>query len=211
MEMYIDQSKLEVQVQTFQFSRKQHLYHTGDPAQSIFRVRDGLIRITRMDPEGHIFTLRHVVPGDFFGEEALIDTKRDAVAESLTRATIEAIDPHLINQHDLQLIMQSLSKQVQLLMDYSYHLQTGDLRQRVCRYLLRLSETPLGSFDEQGTPTVSATHELIAEGVASTRESVSKIISDLRADGLIESGYRSILLLDLHALNDTAHGTGDKT
>lgn len=206
MNIRVEQPKLEVPIQTLKFGRKQTLYHNGDLAQSIFRVRDGLIRITRMTPEGRILTVRHLVPGDFFGEEAFMNTRRDDVAESLTSAQIEAIDPQLINHSDLLMITQSLSQQMQRLMDYEYHLQTGDLRQRVSRYLLKLSETPLCAFDHNDTPIVSATHELIAEGTASTRESVSKIITELRADGLIESGYRSIVLLDVPALQKTANG-----
>ncbi len=201
-----DQVKLEVPVQMLKFSRKQTLYHSGDPAQSVFRVRDGLLRITRMTPEGRILTVRHVMPGDFFGEEAFMGGKREEVAEALTSAQIEAIDPQLINYGDLLTITQSLSKQMQRLMDYEYHLQTGDLRQRVSRYLMKLSETPLCTFDGENRPVVSATHELIAEGTASTRESVSKIITELRADGLIESGYRSIVLLNVPQLRDISSG-----
>ncbi len=198
--------QLEAPSQTLKFQRKQTLYHNGDPAQSIFRVRDGLIRITRMTPEGRILTVRHLMPGDFFGEEAFMDGKREEIAEALTSAQIEAIDPQLINYSDLMTITQSLSVQMQRLMDYEYHLQTGDLRQRVSRYLVKLSETPLCTYDAAGHPVVSATHELIAEGTASTRESVSKIITELRAEGLIESGYRSIVLLDTTELEDIASG-----
>lgn len=201
-----DLNPIETPIQTLRFQRKQSLYHNGDPAQSIFRVRDGLIRITRMTPEGRILTVRHVMPGDFFGEEAFMSGKREEIAEALTSAQIEAIDPKLVNYNDLLTITQSLSKQMQRLMDYEYHLQTGDLRQRVSRYLLKLSETPLTIRDEFERPIVSATHELIAEGTASTRESVSKIITDLRNEGLIESGYRSIVLLNLEEMADIAAG-----
>ncbi len=201
-----ENTALEAPIQTLKFQRKQTLYHSGDPAQSIFRVRDGLIRITRMTPEGRILTVRHVMPGDFFGEEAFMSGKREEIAEALTSAQIEAVDPQLVNYTDLMAITQSLSKQMQRLMDYEYHLQTGDLRQRVSRYLIKLSETPLATRDEAGRPVVSATHELIAEGTASTRESVSKIITELRSDSLIESGYRSILLLDVESLDAIANG-----
>jgi CRP-like cAMP-binding protein len=198
--------QLDAPGQILKFQRRQTLYHNGDPARSVFRVQDGLVRITRMTPEGRILTVRHVEPGDFFGEEAFMSGKRDEVAEALTTASIEAIDPERINHTDLFTITQSLSQQMQRLMDYEYHLQTGDLRERVARYLLQLAGTPLTTTDELGRPLISATHELIAEGTASTRESVSKIITELRAAGLIESGYRSILVLDVPSLQMIADG-----
>lgn len=197
---------LEAPSQTLSFQRKQTLYHNGDLAQSVFRVRDGLIRITRMTPEGRILTVRHVMPGDFFGEEAFMSGRRTEIAEALTNAQIEAVDPEMINHSDLMTITQSLSQQMQRLMDYEYHLQTGDLRQRVARYLMKLSETPLATTNDAGYSVISATHELIAEGTASTRESVSKIITELRSEGLIESGYRSIVLVDADTLDEIANG-----
>jgi CRP/FNR family transcriptional regulator, LitR-dependent transcriptional activator len=193
-------------IQTLNYARRQTLYHNGDPARSVFRVRDGLVRITRMTPEGRVMTVRHVLPGDFFGEEAFMDGNREEIAEALTTAQIEAIDPAMINHSDLMEITRSLSHQMQRLMDYEYHLQTGDLRQRVARYLLELANTPLARLDGLGRPVISATHELLAEGTASTRESVSKIITDLRQDGFIESGYRSITLVDVGELQITADG-----
>ena len=192
--------------QTLQFGRRQALYHNGDEAQSVFRVRDGLVRITRMTPEGRTLTVRHVLPGDFFGEEAFRTGTREEVAEALTTAHVEAIDPERIDHEDLMTITQSLSIQMQRLIEDGYNVQTGDLRQRVARYLLTLSKTPLAAIDARGLTTVSATHELIAEGTASTRESVSKIITELRTEGLIASGYRSIMLLDSEELDYIAEG-----
>jgi CRP-like cAMP-binding protein len=196
----------DASVQTLTFQRRQTLYHSGDAAQSVFRVRDGLVRITRMTPEGRILTVRHLVPGDFFGEEAFIEGRREELAEALTTAQIEAIDPSLVNQQDLLAITRSLSQQMQRSIDYQYHLQTGDLRQRVARYLLKLAETPLARRNEAGESVISATHELISEGTASTRESVSKIITELRSEGLIASGYRSITLVDAASLDEIAEG-----
>src|SRR5690554_5683991 len=95
------EQQFEAPTQMLRFQRRQTLYHNGDPARSVFRVRDGLVRITRMTPEGRILTVRHVEPGDFFGEEAFMTGKRDEMAEALTNTQIEAIDPELINHADL--------------------------------------------------------------------------------------------------------------
>jgi CRP-like cAMP-binding protein len=53
---------------------------------------------------------------------------------------------------------------------------------------------------------VTASHEEIADATASTRESVSKILSDLRQEGLIATAYRKVYLLDLRALEEAAEG-----
>ena len=192
--------------QSLRLSRKQSLFHPGDPSRSIFRVQKGLIRITKMTPEGKTLTVRHLEPGDFFGEEALNGENRADLAEALTSAQIEAIDPDLINGGDLMIITRSISAQMKRLMDYEYHLQTGELRERVSRYLLQLASTPLAIENEHNQIMVSATHELLAEGTASTRESVSKIVSELREDGLIDTGYRNIIILDKEELEMIAEG-----
>ena len=190
--------------QNIYLQRKQTLYHAGDRANSLYRVHEGLIRVIRTTPEGRLMTLRHVMPGDFFGEEALVNSNRVEVAEALTNVTIEAIDPTAIDFADLQSVTHSMANQMQRLMAYEYHLQTGDLRQRVARYLIQLAQTPLAVQNDAGHMMVSATHELLAEGTSSTRESVSKIITDLRNENLIASGYRSIVLLQWEELIDIA-------
>ncbi|MCH1927131.1 helix-turn-helix domain-containing protein, partial [Shewanella sp. C31] len=85
------------------------------------------------------------------------------------------------------------------------HLQTGELRARIARYLLFLADTPASYRDEKGL-YVTLSHEEIADATASTRESVSKILSDLRQEGLISTAYRKVYLLDLQALEAQAEG-----
>ncbi len=186
------------------YRRGQTVYYEGDPALSLFRVESGLVRIAKLTPKGRVLTVRHVLPGDYFGEEALNKQWRDHQVEALTDATLVPVDPQTINGDSLQVVARSLSEQLQRVMAYEYHLQIGDLRQRVARYLVQLAQTPLGGNDEAGRSFVRATHELIAEGTSSTRESVSKIITELRSEGLLQSGYRRITLLNVPRLENMA-------
>lgn len=198
---------LDTTALTLRYERRATLYLNGDPAQSVLRVRDGLVRITRVTPDGRTLTVRHVMPGDFFGEDALTDGEQSESTEALTPVSIDALDPERIEATNLMHIARSLSAQMGRLMDFGYHLQTGDLRSRVARYLLALAQTPLASREANGHVVVAATHELIAEGTASTRESVSKIITDLKGKGLVRPGYRSIALLDDDGLVEIAQHT----
>lgn len=172
-----------------QFTRKQCVFREGDELRSVFRLSRGLIRYTRLTAEGRTLTLRHILPGDLFGEEVYATGFANCTAEVMVDAVVEALDPLTAQLPEI-----SLSRQLTRQQELAYRVQVGDLKERVMAYLRFLAETPLASETEDGI-AVSITHELLSEGTNSTRESVSKVIADLKAEGVINSGYRSVVLL----------------
>lgn len=179
---------------------KEVLYYRGDQADVVYQLREGLIRITRLSPEGRVMTVRHILPGDYFGEEVLLGHPREENAEVVVDGLVSAFDPKFMDYGELMTITQSLARQMQRLVNYECHLQQGDLYQRVARYLFALASTSLAYIDEEDRVVIPVTHEFIAQGTAATRESVSEIIMHMRGDGLIETGYRKIVLVDPQGL-----------
>ncbi len=188
---------------TLKFSRGQTIYHEGDPATTLYKVETGFVRIAKLTPRGRVMTVRHILPNDYFAEDAFNKNQHDHHADALTDTQLISIDPEAILGQEYKVI-KNLSDQLSRNMHYQYHLQIGDLRQRVARYLLELANTPLANNDQNQNPYVLATHELLAEGTFSTRESISKIIAELRQENLLHSGYRRITLLNMPALNEIA-------
>jgi len=179
--------------------RKQVIYLAGDPAHTLYRLESGLVRIVELLPDGRTLTLRHVLPGDYFGEEAL-EGKR-----AMTEAVVQGFDPKAMDHQALHQVARNLARQMRRVLAYETHLQTGELRARIARYLLFLADTPASFRDEEGL-YVTVSHEEIADATASTRESVSKLLSDMRREGLIATAYRKVYLLDLGALEAEAQG-----
>ncbi len=179
--------------------RKEVVYRAGDHAEAIYRLERGLVRIVEILPDGRQLTLRHVLPGDYFGEEALTERQYKYTAEALTEAAAFALDPKALTHDEMRALAGSLASQMVQVQAYETHLQWGELRSRICRYLLYLAATAAKGQDERGV-YVTASHEEIADATASTRESVSKLLSDLRHEGLLDTGYRKIYLVDRKAL-----------
>lgn len=192
--------------QTVRLERRATVYLAGDRAHTVFRVRDGLVRMTRTTPAGRTVTVRHLLPGDFFGEEALAAGDRCSGAETLTTATLDVIEPDRIQAGLLGPLTRSLSDQMRRLMDDQCRRRTDTLRARVAGYLVLLAGSPLAGTDADGRACLAVTHELVAEGVASTRESVSKVLGELRLEGRIQQAYRRIVVLDDAALAEAAVG-----
>ncbi|WP_027481562.1 cyclic nucleotide-binding domain-containing protein [Deinococcus pimensis] len=170
------------------------LYYTGDASTSLYRLESGLLRAIRLTPQGRNLTVRHIVPGDIFGEEALHGIARSHQVVALTEAVIAPIYAQHLSGEDLWTVTRSLSQQLQRVMNDGVHIQDGELRERIARYLLNLSDSSLGGLHTDGRRFVRATHELIAEGTGATRESVSKLIGEMRDDGLLVPAYRCITL-----------------
>ena len=55
------------------YRRGQTVYFEGDPALSLFKVETGLVRIAKLTPKGRVLTVRHVLPGDYFGEIGILN------------------------------------------------------------------------------------------------------------------------------------------
>ncbi|RIH84731.1 Transcriptional regulator LdrP [Meiothermus luteus] len=186
--------------------RKEVIYRAGDRAEAIYQLEQGLVRIVEILPDGRQLTLRHVLPGDYFGEEALSERQYRYTAEALTEAAAYAIDPKTLSSEELRALAANLASQMAQVQAYETHLQWGELRSRICRYLLYLASTAAKGQDERG-PYVTASHEEIADATASTRESVSKLLSDLRHEGILDTGYRRIYLVDRRRLEQEAEST----
>ena len=77
---------------------------------------------------------------------------------------------------------------------------------RLATLLLNLGER----FGEDGQADVligvRLTHQELANMIASTREAVSKVMSELQRDGLIETRSRRVAILDRDALAKRASG-----
>lgn len=182
------------------------LFYRGDSSESLYRLDSGLLRAVYLTAQGRHLTVRHLLPGDVFGEEALQGRPRGCQVAALTGAVVVPLHPAQLGADELRDLAANLGGQLGRLMGEVVHLQDGELRQRIARYLLVLVDTELGDQGEGGLRCVRVTHELIAEGTGATRESVSKLIGEMRDDGLLQPAYRMLTLLDEAALQDEAAG-----
>ena len=81
--------------------RGQTLYYAGDAAPSLYRLESGLMRAVRLTPQGRNLTVRHIRPGDIFGEECLHGTTRGHQVVALTDAVLTPIHPQHLSHHQI--------------------------------------------------------------------------------------------------------------
>ena len=186
-------------------SRDQALFFEGDRAEYCYKVLTGAVRSLRLLADGR----RHVgdfhLPGDFIALEAedvyrfTVEAVNDAAVMRYSRSAID----RLIQQHPglgrrlLGLVCGGLSAaQSQMLL-----LGRKNATERLASFLLNMSER---SGDAQHI-TLPMTRSDIADYLGLTIETVSRVFSQLRSQGVIQLKASSeVLVKSRDALEDLA-------
>ena len=185
------------------FRRRQPIYLPGDNPDSVYMLKTGRVKISRISEEGKELTLGILEPGEVFGELEVLDgSLRDTIAEALEDATIcvirrEDFEKVLKKNPDLTIRLTKLiGFRLKKIESRIEDLVFRDVPVRLARLLLSLSEE-FGKQEDRGVRlALRITHQEIANLIGSTRETVSATLNDFKRQGLIQLDHRSITLID---------------
>jgi CRP/FNR family cyclic AMP-dependent transcriptional regulator len=189
------------------YRARQVLFRERDAGDTVVAVRSGRVQVSVHTPAGRELILAVKEPGQLLGELSAIDgRRRSATAQALepVEATIivaEQFNEFIASHHRVALaLLRDLAGQIRDADRSSVDRYTGDVASRVARCLVNLAER----FGEHGgrevVITLPLSHGDVAGWIGATRESTSRALARLRADGCVSTGRRRITVLDLALL-----------
>jgi CRP/FNR family cyclic AMP-dependent transcriptional regulator len=175
-----------------QFTRNQVLFAEGSPADSVFYICSGRVKVAAVSNEGKEATLALLGPGDFAGDACIADLQpvRTTSATTLCDCCVLRIHRSAIMQ-----VMQSeprflhfflsfvMTRKARMEEDLLHH-RFSSTEQRLARVLLLLAAIREGENTEVAIPRIS--HEMLAEMVGTTRARITIFMNRFRAQGLID-------------------------
>lgn len=183
------------------------VYHMDDPADALYFVRSGLIKVSKLFANGKEAILSVVGQHDTFGELLLQpEERRPTQAEALERTTLIVL-PRAELQKLLNTKPDLAMKLIRLMAARFFEAQawTAEVSaysapERVASLLYRLARE-FGRPHPQGVElSLKLNQEDIARMVGATRETVSHSLGKLRDEGAIVRA-RTPIIVDLKALN----------
>ena len=188
--------------------RRQTIYLPGDAANTVFLLKSGRVKLSRLNEEGKELTLAILEPGEVFGEmEILEGVPRDTVAETLDDVSI-CVMPRSYFEEMLKKdpgtsirLTKLMGLRLKRIENRIEDLVFKDVPSRLAQLLLQLSEN-LGVKDQRGILIrVKITHQEMAGLIASTRETVSATLGDFKRKGLIDLDQRRIIIRNSKGLS----------
>jgi len=186
------------------------VYEETTPAQSVYLIRSGQIRITlhnRRRDERSVHMLEILGPGDWFGTPALTGNKlynqRATAMEKTTVAEvpISRLYDALSQQPSMSIsLIRSLAAKLQTAEANAGSLVFEDINQRIVRNLLELGYSPAAIEQENGVQ-VRITHQQLAQKIGAARETVSLALNQLKKQNVLRTG-RNRLTFERDVLAD---------
>jgi CRP-like cAMP-binding protein len=191
-----------------EIKKKQPIYLPGDPANTVYLLKKGRVKIASSASSGKEVTFEILEAGEIFGElEVLEDSPRETHAEALDDALICAIrredfDRYLSEHPDLSVKLTKLiGLRLRKIQTRVEDLVFRDAPARLAHLLLELSKTD-GAPEGAGLRLhAKLTHQEMANLIGCSRETVSTILGQFREQGLIRIDGRSIIVLNPHSLS----------
>jgi CRP/FNR family transcriptional regulator, cyclic AMP receptor protein len=178
---------------TLNFPKNETVFSQGDPADAVFYVQEGRIKLTVVSFGGKEATLSVLGTGDFFAVCCLGDQHE----RSNTASTLE---PSTLVKVEKDAMLQSLREQPELFELFMAYLlkRTVNLQKDLCtqildpsekrlaRVLLRLTQLTPEEMHEECVTMPKLSHDTLATMVGTTRSRVTYFMNKFRNQGFID-------------------------
>ena len=212
-----EREQLASKLQTRRVLKNQPIFLQGDPGDEMYLVLEGRIKICCESLSGREITLTFLKDGGFFGEMTLLDGEprsATAVAETkgqllvLRRADFQAF---LLEVPNASLsLLAFLSGRLRKANNKIQDLALLTVRERLAAVLIDITERE-GEPSEDGPGILlpkAVNHKALSGLLGTSRETVSRMCSDLREQEMISQKGRQLIVLDLEGLRTILADSG---
>ena len=174
-----------------QYRGKQTIYKQGAPADSLFYIQEGGVRLSELTKQLASPIVAILGAGEFFGEHCLAGNPlRVSTAVTLSSSSIRAVQKDKMlallrkeNKASNSMVAYLLSS-VQKYQDHVSQLLTSSAEQRLARVLLHLAH--MNKKGQNFTEIPFLSHQVLAEMVGTTRPRINLFMNQFRKLGYID-------------------------
>jgi CRP-like cAMP-binding protein len=191
IDLQIPLNKLMAGKSRREYSTGESIFSQGDPANAVFYIQSGKIKLTVVSMNGKEAVISHLPAGSFFGEASLADQKvRISSAHAIESSTILRIEKpvmqdllHREPEFAEQFLAHLLSRNIRMEADLVDHLFNSS-EKRLARLLMLMANF---GQDSKPIPVIAKiSQETLSEMIGTTRSRVSFFLNRFRDLGYID-------------------------
>jgi CRP/FNR family transcriptional regulator, cyclic AMP receptor protein len=187
------------------------LFSEASPADAVYFLDSGLVKVYKRGEDGKEIILRVVAPGEIFGEQALVaEEGRKLSAEILQEGVIYVVPKAVFNafcdNHPgaWRMVAETLGSRQRELEKKVELLCLQDVEYRILYYLSELATTLGHRTDAAAEYAIPLSQSELASLIGATRETTSTTLNALARRGLVRLGRRLLIVTSLDSVRNAA-------
>lgn len=187
-----DRDALAALAQRNSCRRHEFVFRVGAPADRVYLLREGRVKIFGLSGSGKETILWFCFPGEMFGlAEIARGQDREVYAQACTDCEYDSIPQarfkqFLATRPDVAMaVLELFSCRLRVLGELLQALTADDVTTRVVKLLLRMCARYGRPMDGRVCLDIPLTHQEMADMVGATRQTVTAVLSDLRRLGAL--------------------------
>jgi CRP/FNR family transcriptional regulator len=208
-------AELERRIVSRQYGPAEMVFSEGDPCAGLFIIERGHVRIFKSSPNGREQVLAIDGPGQSIAELPVFDGGNyPASATAVSELTLLFLSKQdfralCVQYPEIALkVLRVIGARLRRLVGIIEELSFTTVRHRLVALLLRLARTEGAREGNKVTVTLPAHNQELAAQIGTVRELVSRNMSRLQQEELIEIDGRTVVIRDLAALQRTLEEAG---
>lgn len=194
---------IDARMQVRGYAAGETIYQVGQPARTLCVLASGRVKLVRPTLDGRDVLVDVVTPGGLFGtlqslgEPHYPDTAQALTVSCALRMSAEAFREVLHAYPAVALtVLDDLAGRLEQAHQSLRHRSGGSVTQRVAATLLALADKVGQPHDGATLLQLPLTRADLAAMTGTTTESVSRVLSTLRREGVLSTGRRWTAILD---------------
>ena len=191
--------------------RGELVFSQGDPAQELYFLKNGVVRVYTITEEGNERNILLAWPGRFFAASSFFNKlPRQTSAVALKDIELLPVNRVLYEECAVkfsgfqQLLLEELSMELFAMFEQLADVSLFDSSINVARFICRRSAAQKNAQGE--LPIIEYTQDMIASILGLSRWSVNKAMAEFKKRGWLEIQHGKIILLDFESIHRFAYG-----
>lgn len=184
------------------------IFMEGEPGEAVFFIEKGRVKVFRTSEDGREIIINIFGPGEVFAEVTLLNP---GSTYPVTAQTIEDSVIYFIRNQDFENllrrntelsleILKILSQRLRYLQSRIKNLAFNDTYVRTAQALIKFAQQ-YGVQTEEGIKLdLPITRKELSDVIGTSRETVSRALSQFAREGAINTGGRAIVIKDINKL-----------
>jgi CRP/FNR family transcriptional regulator len=189
------------------FARRQILFGGGTEATEMFLITRGVVKLTRVTPDGRAQVVRLVYPGHIAGSEGFFHERHDVTAEALASGGACVLPRNRLMRtlrtcpefalHLLQAMHEELEQARQQIQEMGRTSAESKICALLCDLFPHMS-------DEREESVLPLAHQDLADILGLTRETISRVVSDMAKRRVFSLSRKRVQVHDFARLRELA-------